>query len=156
MDGPHPNAKKVLNALNDMGGSANTSEIRTYVDLTSQAVGWHASQLQEQGLIEQDGTEDVGAPIDANVYRITEEGEGVSDEIETGMSREEMQSKLRDHADHVEEIDSLVSRVDAMESKVKQLERRSEFWKQTAIVLAENEEYFDLETIQERVDRNLG
>lgn len=119
----HRKAEKVLLALVELGGEANTAEIRKETGLSSALIGHHTSNLREWGLIERVGREDVGAPMNANVYGLTAEGEDQAAAIESAPAHD----AVLDRVDHVEgEISRLEEQLAVRDERIESLEERVE------------------------------
>lgn len=117
----HENAVNVLLAI---AGSeeerATTSEIRDVTELTAANIsGNHAQTLEEEDLIERDGATNVGAPVPANVYKLTDLGRRVANELRpnygTPRSKEqrniaitELQKQVEHLQDQVDDLRSVV------------------------------------------------
>jgi chromosome segregation ATPase len=112
----HRNAEKTLKALHELGGRANTQELVQRTGLTSSNIsGTHAQTLLREDLIEKDGTEDVGAPVEANVYKLTYEGELLADSLELELNVDDLSEEL---VQQDRQITNLQEQVSALEAEV--------------------------------------
>ena len=104
----------------DYGGRATTPDVSSAVGKSSQTAGYHLREnLVPAGLVTKVGTEDVGTPIEANVYEVTDEEWEWADEwseeaIAARMDREQMVREIRSLRDRNER---LADRVDALEKR---------------------------------------
>jgi len=102
-DALHQNAERVLAALEDVDGRGTTTDIRKRTGLTPQTVRHHALVLVEEGYVERAGSRDVGAPLEANVYRLTDEGREAAAGVGEIVAPDELVAELEAlRADHEE------------------------------------------------------
>ncbi|MFK8215589.1 chromosome segregation protein [Haloferax volcanii] len=169
--------QEILSALDDRGGRGNTSNIKSSIgEMTTSNLGKQARSLVEMGLIEKVGEEDVGAPIPANVYALTAEGERVAHdlddrtEVRVVVSEEDVAdlrhevsdlsmalSHLHDHVDDLadeqdseggDQLSMVVEDLDEAVSRLSSLEKR------TSALESEVENHSQaLETLNERTIR---
>ena len=93
----------IIDGLRFYGGETNVKKLREYGDFQSAA--YHLNLLQEQGLIEKSGEEFVGRGGSSTVYRLTDLGEEVADE-------------LTDTADQSATFSEVVKRVESLEDEI--------------------------------------
>jgi DNA-binding PadR family transcriptional regulator len=93
----------IIDGLRFYGGESNVKKLRQYGDFQSAA--YHLDILQEQGLIEKSGEEFVGRGGTSTVYRLTDLGEEVANE-------------LTDSADQSTTFTEVVKRVEDLEEEI--------------------------------------
>ena len=93
----------IVDGLRFYGGETNVKKLRQYGDFQSAA--YHLDILQEQGLIEKAGEEFVGRGGSSTVYRLTNLGGEVADE-------------LTDSSDQSATFSEMVERVEELEEEV--------------------------------------
>ena len=93
----------IIDGLRFYGGETNMKKLRQYGDFQSAA--YHLDILQEQELIKESGEEFVGRGGTSTVYRLTNLGEEVAEE-------------LRDSADQSATFAEMVKRVEDLEEEV--------------------------------------
>ena len=93
----------IIDGLRFYGGETNMKKLRQYGDFQSAA--YHLDILQEQELIKKSGEEFVGRGGTSTVYRLTNLGEEVAEE-------------LRDSADQSATFAEMVKRVEDLEEEV--------------------------------------
>lgn len=72
---------RIIEGLAFYDGRAHSQRLRHYGDVPSST--YHFDKLEEQGIIERDGTEYVSQGGEAIVYQLTDFGYDVADELET-------------------------------------------------------------------------
>jgi DNA-binding HxlR family transcriptional regulator len=87
---------RVIEALSFYDGRAHSQKIRNYGEIPSST--YHFNKLEEQGIIERDGTEYVSQGGSAIAYELTDFGWDVAEEIEgepeTGAELEELEDTM--------------------------------------------------------------
>jgi hypothetical protein len=108
--------RSVLTALVDHGGRANTNNITQHdsVNMPTGSKGRVFNGLQEDGLIEQDGNEDINlGSIPAKIWQLTSFGHRIVEEMDINADIEDMSvGELRSEVKHlravVDDLDELV------------------------------------------------
>lgn len=98
----------LLTALDEIGGSGSTSEIREEVDLDSRHVWNNMDYLRGENLVVKEGKEKSdGGGIDPNIYRLTEMGEAAATRVqqEDGTLSEQIRKEIDVFADLQEKVD---------------------------------------------------
>lgn len=119
--------RAILQAIRFNNGEANTTEIRSYTGLSRGSFAHHSDLLLdppeklridgdviEGAFIEEAGEEDVGRPIPARVFALTELGESV------------FKKSLEDVGVDADEVHRLQQRVDDLEEEFASLEEKNE------------------------------
>lgn len=87
---------RIIEALSFYDGRAHSQKIRNYGEIPSST--YHFDELEEQGIIERDGTEYVSHGGSAIAYELTDFGWDVAEEIEgepeTGAELEELEDAI--------------------------------------------------------------
>lgn len=99
----HSKQRAILRALDSLAGRANTREIGKREGLDSSTINYHARQLEGE-FIEVVGSEDVGAPVPANVYQLTEAGELLAESFDAPMEPAERDAQIGELRDRVERL----------------------------------------------------
>jgi predicted ArsR family transcriptional regulator len=121
----HQKTRAVALAVSECDGRASTSDIGDHVTFGAPLVGYHADRLVEAGVLVDTGDRvDVGGPIEARVFELTDEGT-------TAVSR------YRGHANgmtteaRIESLEATVARLEAeLETEREARERLAEFVKE--------------------------
>jgi DNA-binding PadR family transcriptional regulator len=123
-DGLDRKAKLVLEAIYNLGGEANTSEIKEYTGIEKNGiVRYRYDKLEERGLIET-RTVDEGGTLPITVARLTEKGEeDVGQIIDNGEPTliervDELRETVIDLRDTVETFDGRVDEIESDERDV--------------------------------------
>lgn len=119
----HENAIKVLLYLKEdaTDETASTTELRDATDLSAANIsGNHAKGLVERGWIEKTGTEESGAPREANVYTLTHRGRKEANNLlkqhTPPMSEEKQIRTIRDLQNQVEELEDRLTSVEVQDA----------------------------------------
>lgn len=117
----HEKRRTIAIALSQRGGRATTSELKRMGGFDdTESVRYHAEILSSTTppIIERDGTEDVGAPVEAVVYQLTDHGERLvaeHHETDTGLVLEEEVEYLRGQVSTLnDEIERAHDRIDTL------------------------------------------
>lgn len=107
---------RIIEGLAFYGGRAHSQRLRHYGDVPSST--YHFDKLEEQGIIERDGTEYVSHGGEAIVYQLTDFGYDVADELEAPPDADaemaELKEAIRLLDKKVQALEELESRVDAL------------------------------------------
>lgn len=117
--------RKILRAIEQLGGVANTSQIRETSGLETPQINYHLSvlrgekgeQFRDDPLVEHDGQEQLdGVPIPANIYRLTDAGRDAAAEIDDVADPEKMLEQLEqlreDHEQLKSNFNQLLERIE--------------------------------------------
>lgn len=116
--GAESNREKILRMLweFDTTEPVTSTRIRRAVSCSNQLFNHHIKRLTADGLVEQVGTEDVGAPQPARTYRLTEDGEERGEALS-----ERHEERVREHAQA-----EVMDRITSLERRLTQLESKQE------------------------------
>lgn len=136
-------------ALRALDGEAATPDIKSRIEskqdreVSTSNLGRQASGLRESGLVEVVGEKDVGAPIPANVYALTDEGAAVAEDLYDAslapggaIDNDDLREVRRDIDDLQTGLDQARSdiddkaaeaRIDEMEGRLKDVESTVEY-----------------------------
>ena len=114
---------RIIDGLLFYEGEAHAQQLRKYGDIPSRS--YHFKKLMEQGLIEQTGEEYISDGGNVNVYRLTDLGREVSEELFESSEKRATVTELEDRINHQQqEIEELQRRYDAVVDYVEDLENR--------------------------------
>jgi DNA-binding PadR family transcriptional regulator len=106
---------RIIEALSFYDGRAHSQKVRNYGQIPSST--YHFDKLEEQGIIERDGTEYVSQGGSAIAYQLTDFGRDVADELEgapeTGADLDQLKEGMR----------RVISKVDEHTEEIQQLHR---------------------------------
>lgn len=121
-------AEKIVAALREYGGQANTREIREWSGISAALISHHSSALQDAGLVEKVGMKDTGEPALATVYALTDEGERIGMAISDVPPRDRVTLQLNGHCDHAtghgDPTNAHSDRLDDIEARIGDLEEK--------------------------------
>ncbi|WP_423746699.1 hypothetical protein V5735_19465 [Haladaptatus sp. SPP-AMP-3] len=128
--------RTLLDGLRYHGGSANTSELRTYGDVPPGSIRHHLSVLEEWELIVQEGTERLDNGETAYKYHLTDAGSAAAEEIaESATTAETVESLEQKVNQQQEQLETLHDEVKLLREEVDELnELRAEFNRMAEIV----------------------
>lgn len=129
--------RAVALATAECGGRANTSEIGDRVGFGAQLVSYHCDRVVEAGFLNDTGERaDVGGPIEARVFELTEKGKTAV-------------SQFRGHAEGL----TTEARLESLESEVNNLRAENEALKKRHESLVE---YLQSEEFVATVENRIG
>jgi predicted MarR family transcription regulator len=105
----HGPRRLIVTGLRFYGGQANSQQLRRYGDIPSR--NYHFNKLEEQGVIEQVGNDASGGGDAAKVYRLTELGQEVAEELESTEETStvtELEERIAHLEGKIEEMDELL------------------------------------------------
>lgn len=105
----HGPRRMIVTGLRFYGGQANSQQLRRYADIPSR--NYHFNKLEEQGVIEQVGNDASGGGDAAKVYRLTDLGREVAEELESTEETStvtELEDRITHLEDKIEEMDELL------------------------------------------------
>jgi DNA-binding MarR family transcriptional regulator len=85
--------RQLLRVISENGGHSHTGELTSGTELSNDVVGYHMRTLVRDGLVERSGEVDVGAPLKAANYSITDRGREVADALPSETTREEREEQ---------------------------------------------------------------
>lgn len=92
----------IVTGLRFYGGQANARQLRRYGKIPSR--NYHFKKLEEQGVIEQEGDEDISqGGAAAKIYRLTDLGQEVAEALEESSGRTSTVTEIEERLDDVEE-----------------------------------------------------
>ena len=114
---------RILDGLRFYNGEAHGQRLRQYGDVPSGT--YHFEKLEDHGLIEQTGREYISDGGQANVYRLTDLGQEVGDELTGPSGKEATVTELENQIDQLfEEIENLKQAHNEMADFVENLDDR--------------------------------
>jgi DNA-binding PadR family transcriptional regulator len=117
---------RIIEGLSFYDGRAHSQRLRHYGDIPSST--YHFDKLEDQGIIERDGTEYVSKGGEAIVYQLTDFGYDVADELEAPPDADaemaEVKEAVRLLDKKVQALEQLDRRVDALGEIVGELDDR--------------------------------
>lgn len=96
----HDKQRQILQALLEVDGRANTSELRKRLGFSSSLIHYHLSRLEGE-FVEVVGTEDVGRPSPANLYELTEDGRVLAESFDEPLQPAERDAQIKELRDRV-------------------------------------------------------
>lgn len=132
-------ALEVLEAVFELGGEANTSEIKEYTGIRKNGIiHYRYEKLEEAGMIETHTGEPDGNKVPPTVATLTEHAQS---EIEGGLFGEE-------EADIVERIDRVERGFETTQDAVREMQREFQMWRFDE----ENDEEIDAADLRDRLE----
>ena len=107
---------RIIDGLQFYDGEAHSKQLRKYGDIPSGR--YHFNKLLDLGVIEKVGEEHVGRGGAASVYRLTDLGEDLADELEDASDAEATVSQLVDRLDQQQET------IEDLEDEIEELQQR--------------------------------
>lgn len=121
-------AMQIMETLHEHDGQANTREIREWSGISAALISHHTAVLQDAGLVEKVGIEDVGEPALVTMYALTDEGEGVATTTDDGPSRDGIVLQMHGRSDivtgHSNQVRGYSNRLDTVEARIDILEEK--------------------------------
>lgn len=108
----HGPRRMIVIGLRFYGGQANSQQLRRYGDIPSR--NYHFKKLEEQEVIEQVGDDTSGGGDAAKVYRLTDLGREVVEELQSSEETStvtEIEDRITRLEEKVEELDGLLHRI---------------------------------------------
>ena len=127
----HGPRARIIEALSFYEGRAHSQQVRKYGEIPSGT--YHFDKLEDQGMIERDGTEYVSSGGSAIAYRLTEFGWEVAEEVEgppdAGADlddlKEGMNQVISKLNEHTKEIRQLKKEYDRLAASIEQEQAHS-------------------------------
>lgn len=119
--------RELIAGLRFHGGTANSQDLRKYSDVPKGSIHYHMQKLVQWELVEQTGSEHVGARKKAKVYELTGKGETISQEVthtpvttgdfagheERLDALEQGQAAIQDRLDRLDELEAAYENVES-------------------------------------------